>query len=413
MTILAGIIDDSTYDQTTTIINSNEGENARLFVAVHGGTATGMEMFLVSKYTASAIKLTLRDSAGALLATGTLTGGSGWVPVVLDTPTPITKGESYYLGWVADQGYIKPQTDTVTWSDTYDNSSSFSSLENVWKSSGSTGKPRTALRLTGDADTLLVLDDVLVEPEPTKQFVTIVGPDLTEGSLLYGTDPSASNPDQLEADLLTSDNKNVHLRQDGTFWIENVGTNVQTFQYRIYDMDGDGWSAMATATVTPVPADSEKPVITLIGDPVVEVFLGDAYTDAGANVTDNVDADAVLVAQGSVNVTTLGSYTLTYDYTDAAGNIADTVTRTVNVVPAPIPIVESTSNPLPSEIMIVDTYDLSQHVDNPDGAPLSYSVVGGTLPAEVTLNASTGVLTKEYGAIYEAVSGITFNVVRV
>lgn len=264
MTILAGVIDDSTYDQTTTVINSNEGENAKLFVAVYGGTATGMEMFLVSKHTASAIKLTLRDSTGNLLTTGTITGGTGWVPVALDTPTPIVKGESYYLGWIADQGYIKPRTDTTSWVDEYDSSSSFATPSDPLQGLSTIGKPRTALRLTGDADTLLVLDDVLVEPGAGKQFVTIVGPDLTEGSLLYGTSPSATTGDQLETDVVTDGGKTINLRPDGTLEIENIGTEVQTFQFRIYDIDGDGWSNYATATVTTV--DTSPIISSIDGD---------------------------------------------------------------------------------------------------------------------------------------------------
>lgn len=103
----------------------------------------------------------------------------------------------------------------------------------------------------------------------------------------------------------------------------------------VWDADSSTVASVSgTVTVTASgEADTEKPVITLIGSAIINHTVDTAYTDAGANVTDNVDADAVLVAQGSVNTSALGAYTLTYNYTDAAGNVADTVTRTVTVVP--------------------------------------------------------------------------------
>jgi len=111
-----------------------------------------------------------------------------------------------------------------------------------------------------------------------------------------------------------------------------------------------------TGTITVNPAvsgpDTEKPVITLIGSTPVTHTQNTTYTDPGANVTDNVDAGSVLVAQGSVNTAVVGSYILTYNYQDAAGNDADTVTRTVDVVSV-IPVI--VLNGLGTVYHIVDT----------------------------------------------------------
>ncbi len=49
-------------------------------------------------------------------------------------------------------------------------------------------------------------------------------------------------------------------------------------------------------------------------------------------MTDNVDATRTITGSGTVNTATVGIYTLTYTATDAAGNLALPVTRTVNVV---------------------------------------------------------------------------------
>jgi MYXO-CTERM domain-containing protein len=80
--------------------------------------------------------------------------------------------------------------------------------------------------------------------------------------------------------------------------------------------------------------DGTAPVITLIGDASVSVEVGNAYVDAGATAEDAVDGDisASITADSSVDVDTVGTYTVTYSVSDAAGNAAVEVTRTVSVV---------------------------------------------------------------------------------
>ena len=43
-----------------------------------------------------------------------------------------------------------------------------------------------------------------------------------------------------------------------------------------------------------------------------------------------------------MDVNTVGSYVLTYDYTDASGNTAAQLTRTVNVVDTTVPLITLT-----------------------------------------------------------------------
>ena len=82
--------------------------------------------------------------------------------------------------------------------------------------------------------------------------------------------------------------------------------------------------------------DTTKPVITLIGSSTVNVDYGASYADLGATVDDNKDATRSINGVGSVNTLVPGSYTISFNTTDAAGNAADTVTRTVVVGPAPV-----------------------------------------------------------------------------
>ena len=82
--------------------------------------------------------------------------------------------------------------------------------------------------------------------------------------------------------------------------------------------------------------DTTKPVITLIGASSVNVDYGASYADLGATVDDNKDGSRSLNGVGSVNTLVPGSYTITFNAMDAAGNVADTVTRTVVVGAAPV-----------------------------------------------------------------------------
>ena len=82
------------------------------------------------------------------------------------------------------------------------------------------------------------------------------------------------------------------------------------------------------------PADTTAPVITVIGDDPATVELGAAYTDAGATASDNIDGDITntIITVNNVNTNIVASYTVTYNVSDASGNAATEVTRTVNVV---------------------------------------------------------------------------------
>jgi len=58
---------------------------------------------------------------------------------------------------------------------------------------------------------------------------------------------------------------------------------------------------------------------------------GAVYADLGATVTDNVDSTRTIQGTGTVNTSAAGDYTITYNATDAAGNNAVSVVRTVRV----------------------------------------------------------------------------------
>ena len=99
----------------------------------------------------------------------------------------------------------------------------------------------------------------------------------------------------------------------------------------------DTLQARAQATGAPMsiwglrnPGDSQAPQITLVGEAVLNLTLGQDYEELGATAVDNLDGELDVVITGQVG-SELGVYTLTYTAADLAGNIAS-VTRTVQVV---------------------------------------------------------------------------------
>ena len=82
-----------------------------------------------------------------------------------------------------------------------------------------------------------------------------------------------------------------------------------------------------------VVRDTTVPVITLNGDATVSLYVDDVYIDPGATALDPVDGILTgnIFVTGTVNTAVIGSYVLTYQVLDAAGNLGQ-ATRTVNIV---------------------------------------------------------------------------------
>jgi len=104
------------------------------------------------------------------------------------------------------------------------------------------------------------------------------------------------------------------------------------------DQAGVLTAASATAQIledeTSAPADTMAPVITRLGSAAITLDWGSVYIDAGATATDNVDSSVTVNSSGSVNTSKPGVYKISYTASDAAGNNAIPVERTV-IVSAP------------------------------------------------------------------------------
>jgi len=100
-------------------------------------------------------------------------------------------------------------------------------------------------------------------------------------------------------------------------------------------------------------------------------------------VTDNVDVGLTATVTGAVNTATVGTYTLTYNVSDAAGNAATAVTRTVSVTDQTAPVIALTgANPLTVAQGSVFTDPGSTVTDNVD-VGLTATVTGAVNTAIV------------------------------
>lgn len=145
------------------------------------------------------------------------------------------------------------------------------------------------------------------------------------------TDPGATASDAADGDLTSSivvGGDTVNSSVAGTYTIT-------------YDVSDSGGNPAIQQTRTVNVNDFTNPVITLVGTTPTYANLGTSYTDAGATASDNIDGNitANIVTSGSVNISSAGSYTLSYNVADAAGNNASQVTRTVIVQDQSIPVI--------------------------------------------------------------------------
>lgn len=101
-----------------------------------------------------------------------------------------------------------------------------------------------------------------------------------------------------------------------------------------YKTKGYSKEETSTTTKTTTTKDVEKPDLTLNGGDTISVEKDSNFTDPGAKAIDNVDGDITsnIKVSGSVDTSKIGTYTITYEITDAAGN-KEKKARKVTVVP--------------------------------------------------------------------------------
>ena len=156
-------------------------------------------------------------------------------------------------------------------------------------------------------------------------------------------------------------------------------------------------SDTVTITVT-APADTTAPLIVLTGPDTVILTEEGTYTEQGATAEDDVDGTVDVTIGGNVITETQGTYTVTYNAMDAAGNPATQVTRTV-IVQGRLTF----SNPLRALTSNGATVDGVTYAKDGDILTLNFVVNQALENAPtVTIAGQSAVVTKGSGNDYTA-----------
>ncbi|MGR5320246.1 S8 family serine peptidase [Vibrio sp. DNB22_19_1] len=145
-------------------------------------------------------------------------------------------------------------------------------------------------------------------------------------------------------------------------------------------------------------SDTTPPVISVMGDNPATVEQGETYSDAGATADDAVDGSVTVTTTGDdVDTSKVGTYTITYVATDAAGNEAS-ASRTVKVQAA---VTKSDTTPPVITVLGDNPTQISQGQTYKDAGATADDDVDGSVDVVTTGSVDTNV-TGDYTMTYEA-----------
>jgi hypothetical protein len=139
------------------------------------------------------------------------------------------------------------------------------------------------------------------------------------------TQPACSVTDLSASGIACQFSGSVHTDALGTY----------TITVNASDASGNDASAI---TYDVHVVDTTAPVIVVSTDDIT-VEMGDSYTHPVCSVTDLSDDTLPCVFGGSVDVNTVGTYTITVNATDDSDNVATSVSFDVHVVDTTAPVV--------------------------------------------------------------------------
>ncbi|MFL0810250.1 MAG: DUF5011 domain-containing protein [Agarilytica sp.] len=175
---------------------------------------------------------------------------------------------------------------------------------------------------------------------------------------------------------------------DGSFAVTDIRGSVESsiigaYQVTYHAADSSGNAATPITRTVNVIADDVIPVINIPGGTSYSVTIGNSFSNPTAVATDNVNGDISgnVVVTGTVDTSSLGTYHLYYNVSDAAGNPAEEVLVTVEVV--------DEQDTTPPEITLAGATEMSIDLnseysepgysaqDNNDGDITTNVVIGG------------------------------------
>jgi len=178
--------------------------------------------------------------------------------------------------------------------------------------------------VTDDCGNSINVTQTITIDDVTNPVISLTGnnPITIEACAGY-IDSGATASDNCDGDLTASliINSAVNPNVVGTYYVT----------YDVFDSNGNN----ATQIIrTVVVEDSTPPTITLVGDNPQIIEACNSYSELGASATDPCfgDISGSIVADASaVDTSTVGTYQVTYNVTDAQGNVATEIVRTIYV----------------------------------------------------------------------------------
>ena len=301
-------VGDTYIDAGATAIDNYDGDITSSIVTVNPVDTNAVGAYMLS-YNVS-------DASGnaAVEVTRTVNVVDTTLPVITllgDNPVTLEVGGTY-----TDAG--------ATASDTYDGdiTSSIVTISNV--DSAVVGSYTVAYNVSdANGNAAVEVTRTVTVVDTTLPVITLLGEDpvTVEVGDTY-TDAGATASDTYDGDITSS-----------IITISNVDTAVVGVYEVVYNVSDASGNAAVEETRTVNVVDTTIPVITLLGDNPVTLEVGDTYTDAGATATDTYDGDITssIVTISNVDTAVVGTYEVVYNVSDANGNAAVEVIRTVNV----------------------------------------------------------------------------------
>ena len=296
---------------STNVDNQDEGAGSITGLKGGGGTPADLASSnLTFNATSGYVEYTLPaagddspiyfGSDGELLNVNNV-GAWNFAPVITilgDNPAAVELGGVY-----TDAGAIADGGETVTTSGTVD-TSTVGAYTLTYTAINAANNRGTATRIVNVADSRAPL-------------ITILGdnPTIVELGGIY-----------TEAGATADGGETVTI--SGTVDTSTVGVYTLTYS-ATNDINNTGTAIRIVNVV-----DTIAPVVTVLGDNPATVERGATYTDAGATA----DGGETVTIPGSVDTSTVGTYTLSYSATDAANNTG-TATRILNIVDTTAPVI--------------------------------------------------------------------------
>jgi hypothetical protein len=201
---------------------------------------------------------------------------------------------------------------------------------------------------------------ITVQPGEFSKFVKLA--DSVYKTTIVANDPEndairfhvLSAPSGLSVDSISG---NIIWRPDLSIPLADYRVGVQ-----VADIKGSSRSIWWTISVVESftsGSDTIAPVIKLLGADSIRTSEGQPFVDPGFTATDNVNGTITgnVLVTGSVDVGKIGIYKIYYNVKDAAGNAAETKTRTVLVL-----AVDTTGDPSRPEIILLGRIRDTLHI---------------------------------------------------